>query len=95
MTDKERERYNVCKATFESWPEWKKQAALAFMEKYKDVEEKPMRDPNRIPEFMDELERAWCQVPDWRFGQLIVNVLGIDPFYIEDDKALDAFKAMK
>lgn len=54
-----------------------------------------MRDPNRIPEFMDELERVWSQVPDWRFGQLVVNVLGIDPFYIEDDKALDAFKGMR
>lgn len=54
-----------------------------------------MRDPNRIPEFLDELERVWSQVPDCRFGQLVVNVLGVDPFYVEDDEALDAFRDIK
>lgn len=53
-----------------------------------------MRDPKRIHEFLSELESVWSQVPDWRFGQLVVNVLGIDPFYIEDDKALEKFKNM-
>jgi len=53
-----------------------------------------MRDPNRIKPLLEEIEKAWDQVPDWRFGQLIVNVLGIDPFYIEDDKILERFKEL-
>lgn len=51
-----------------------------------------MRDPYRIPKFLDELERVWSQVPDWRFGQLVANLLGRDPFYVEDDEALDTLK---
>ncbi len=47
-----------------------------------------MRDPNRIDEFMDELKKLWKKCPDWRFGQLVVNALGVDPFYIEDDISL-------
>lgn len=47
-----------------------------------------MRDPNRIDRFCDELKAIWHQVPDWRFGQLIVNIINkhnkIDPFYVED-----------
>lgn len=92
---KDERLYQACKAAFESWPEWKQEAAREFMERYKDQEEEPMRDPNRIADFMDELERAWSRVPDWRFGQLVVNVLGADPFYVEDDKALEKFKNMR
>ena len=51
-----------------------------------------MRDPNRIYEFCNQLAEVWSKVPDWRFGQLVVNVLGTDPFYIEDDKAMECFK---
>lgn len=51
-----------------------------------------MRDPNRIDKFCDELKTLWHQVPDWRFGQLIVNIItaysnkhnDIDSFYVED-----------
>lgn len=33
-----------------------------------------MRDKNRIPVFIKELERIWMQCyPDWRFGQFMVN----------------------
>jgi hypothetical protein len=35
-----------------------------------------MRNKNRIPKFLKELEKYWQKVPDWRFGQLISNVLG-------------------
>jgi len=28
--------------------------------------------------------RLWFQHPDWRLGQLIWNMAGRDPFYIED-----------
>lgn len=55
-----------------------------------------MRDPERIPEFLDELRELWERHSDWRFGQLIFNAFdGIwdtrEPrwFYIEDDDALD------
>ena len=54
-----------------------------------------MRDPNRIHEFCQELERVWSKTPDLRFGQLVVNVLGVDPFYIEDDKALELLQNAK
>lgn len=50
-----------------------------------------MRNPNRIDEFCATLAELWHKVPDWRFGQLMCNMLGeisaelqIDPFYIED-----------
>ena len=58
-----------------------------------------MRDPKRIDEFCEELKKMWQQVPDWRFGQLIVNALGEiqakekrDVFFIEDDKMLEDLK---
>lgn len=58
-----------------------------------------MRDPKRIDEFCDELKALWHTVPDWRFGQLMSNVLGEvyvkenrDIFFIEDDEMLDDIK---
>ena len=57
-----------------------------------------MRDPNRIDKFCSELARCWHKVPDWRFGQLISNVLGEyvaqtkkDIFFPEDDELLSFF----
>lgn len=50
-----------------------------------------MRDTNRIQKFCNRLARAWENVPDWRFGQLMFNALseiGKDPFYVEDDKMI-------
>lgn len=46
-----------------------------------------MRDKKRIPKLLKMIERVWTKYPDMRFGQLIVNCLGTDPFYIEDDIA--------
>ena len=43
-----------------------------------------MRDKKRIPKLLKMIERVWTKYPDMRFGQLIVNCLGTDPFYIED-----------
>lgn len=37
--------------------------------------------------FLDELLEAWKRKPMLRFGQLVVDALGTDPFYIEDDEA--------
>lgn len=43
-----------------------------------------MRDKKRIPKLLKMIERVWTKYPDMRFGQLIVNCLGTDSFYIED-----------
>ena len=54
-----------------------------------------MRDSARIDQFCDELKTYWHKVPDWRFGQLICNVLGAtkrDPFFIEEDEMLKVFE---
>ena len=49
-----------------------------------------MRDPKRISQMKNLIQRGWETVPDWRFRQLIENLsryIGVDDlFYIEDDK---------
>lgn len=59
-----------------------------------------MRDPKRIRKFCDELAEIWEKnVPDWRFGQLMMNMLGEmsstgrDPFFPEEDEMLEFFKS--
>lgn len=59
-----------------------------------------MREPNRLYSFYAEL----CEIhrnsfPDWRFGQMISNVLGWytakykrDIFFPEEDEMLQIFK---
>ena len=42
------------------------------------------RNPERISKVLRELERIWKKHPDWRLGQLVFNIAGKDPFYIED-----------
>ena len=59
-----------------------------------------MRDKNRIPVFMRELERVWTQYyPDLRFGQLMMNFLNYvalghkrDPFFPEESEMLKYLK---
>lgn len=56
-----------------------------------------MRNPDRIPEILKELEEFWKQVPDWRLGQVISNfsyeLMGNnDPFYMEDKDLLEILK---
>ena len=58
-----------------------------------------MRNEKRIDEFCRMLAYYWHCVPDWRFGQLISNVLGAyigttgrDIFFPEDDELLAFFK---
>lgn len=54
-----------------------------------------MRDVERIDNFCNKLKEYWKKVPDWRFGQLIMNVLGTcqkDPFFYEEDEMLKIFK---
>lgn len=54
-----------------------------------------MRNPERIDKFCSKLAEYWKEVPDWRFGQLICNVLGTckqDPFFYEEDEMLKIFE---
>lgn len=47
-----------------------------------------MRDPDRIPLVLRELERIWQRHPDWRLGQLLSNLAAWaeeDVWDIEED----------
>lgn len=54
-----------------------------------------MRDPKRIDKFCQRLAVCWKMMPDWRFGQLMINALGKmradgkDPFFQEDDEMIE------
>ncbi len=37
---------------------------------------------------LDDLLNQWQKYPNYRFGQLIVNILGIDPFYVSNMEAM-------
>ncbi len=54
-----------------------------------------MRNPKRIDDFCKRLAKAWKNLPDWRFGQFMMNMLGEyynqkgrDPFFPEDDEMI-------
>lgn len=55
-----------------------------------------MRNPKRIKPFLERLGKVWEEnCPDWRFGQLMVNVLNempSDPFFPEEDEMIDFFE---
>lgn len=60
--------------------------------------ENAVRDPNRIYIFCNELASIWAtKAPDWRFGQMMMNVLGKmqsggrDPFFPEEDEMIEFF----
>ena len=54
-----------------------------------------MRDPSRIDNFCDRLALAWKNVPDQRFGQLMMNILGefahekCDPWFPEEPELIE------
>lgn len=57
-----------------------------------------MRDPKRIDKFCDDLKALWYCIPDWRFGQLMSNMLGAyvaqtkrDIFFPEDNELMKFF----
>ena len=57
------------------------------------------RDPKRIRKYCARLAACWETVPDWRFGQLISNVLGEyvaetgrDIFFPEDEELIGFFE---
>jgi hypothetical protein len=54
------------------------------------------RDPNRIRPTLASIEKFWQRHPDWRLGQLLVNLASltdsdgrVDVFNMEDDTLLD------
>ena len=52
-----------------------------------------MRDPKRIRKFCNDMAEIWeTQCPDWRFGQLLVNVIDRDPWFLEEPDMLRKFK---
>ena len=58
------------------------------------------RDTARIGSFCDRLAKAWAKLPDWRFGQLMVNLMrdyeaehGRDIFYLEEDEMIREIEA--
>lgn len=57
-----------------------------------------MRDPNRIPVLLDELQKTWKSFPDWRLGQLLSNAARAcgkeDPFFLEDNELLESLKSV-
>ena len=38
---------------------------------------------------LDDLFKVWQKYPYFRFGQLVVNLFGTDPFYIEDKRVIE------
>lgn len=54
------------------------------------------RDINRIEPFMNRLAEIWKKnCPDWRFGQLMENVLNsfeTDPWFLEEDEMIKRFE---
>ena len=59
-----------------------------------------MRDINRLDKFYDELKEIHKKhFPDWRFGQMIINVLANwqaktkrDIFFPEEDEMIQIFR---
>jgi len=47
------------------------------------------RDPQRIEVVISKLRKTWHAYPQFRLGQLLVNALGDNAFYVEDDEAAD------
>ena len=37
-----------------------------------------MRSVGRMPIFLKQIQKEWEKVPDWIFGQLTLNLIGLD-----------------
>ena len=58
-----------------------------------------MRNPERIPAILHTFQECWEKHPDWRLGQLLVNIAKpSEPcpqlFYLEDDVFLELLQEM-
>lgn len=55
-----------------------------------------MRDIDRIDKFCNDLAEIWKNnVPDWRFGQFMMNVLNsfkTDPWFLEEDEMIEKIR---
>lgn len=52
-----------------------------------------MRDIRRIDRILEVLGDYWKLVPDWRLGQLILNIFGNnDIFYLEDEQFIEVVR---
>ena len=55
-----------------------------------------MRNVDRMEPFLGEMKEIWAEkFPDWRFGQFMYNFFSAfgDPFYLEEDEFMIAFRA--
>ena len=59
-----------------------------------------MRDPDRIPKILKEIEKIWVKFPDLRLGQLLINVFDagsafahVSLYNLEDDKLVEQLEA--
>ena len=50
-----------------------------------------MRDPKRIGDILISIEKLWRLVPDWRFGQLLENVIGSGQIWFLEDDILETY----
>ena len=64
-----------------------------------NFKEDTLRDKERIRKFCNEFADIWeANCSDWRFGQLMMNVLGAmqsggrDPFFPDEDEMITYFK---
>ena len=54
-----------------------------------------MRNIDRIDKFCDQLKEEWKKYPEFRFGQMMMNILcemsarGRDPFFPEEDEMIE------
>ncbi len=52
-----------------------------------------MRDPKRIREFLEVVAHTWERVPDYRFGQLVMNLAGFwgveDIWHLEESEWIE------
>lgn len=62
MTDREKAAYDAIKATYNSWPQWKKDAADRWMRPYKEEDEQPKEDV--IGDLYKALNKAQEDDPD-------------------------------
>ena len=64
---------------------------LSVVDVIYDEGEEKIRNPERIPKILSQLELYWYRHPDYRLFQLL-NAIGFDSkkdnFYVEDDKVL-------
>ena len=56
-----------------------------------------MRDKARIKPFLEEIEKIWSEVPDWRFGQLICNFEKFfgNLFFLEENDFINKLKILQ